>query len=49
MKQYKIKPEYYDIWGAYEGNDTVTADEINRLANEWEMPVEALMEQVEEA
>jgi len=49
MKQFKIKPEYYDLWGAYEGNDIVTADQINELAVEWEMPVEALMEQVDEA
>ena len=48
MKQYRIKPEYYDMWGVCEGNDIVTADEIDRLANEWETPVEALMEQVEE-
>ena len=49
MKQFKIKPEYYDMWGAYDGNDTVTADQINELASEWEMSVEALMEQVDEA
>ena len=48
MKQYKIKPEFYDLWGAYEGNDTVTADTINDLAAEWEKPIDELMEQVEE-
>lgn len=49
MKQFKIKPEYYDMWGAYDGNDTVTVDRINELAAEWEMSVEELMEQVDEA
>lgn len=48
MKQFKIKPEFYDNWGAYEGNDIVTEDQINDLAAEWEMPVTDLMEQVEE-
>ena len=48
MKQFKIKPEFYDQWGAYEGNDTVTADTINDLAAEWEMTVNDLMEQIEE-
>lgn len=49
MMKFKIKPEFYDQWGAYEGNDTVTAEQISELAVEWEMPVEALMEQVDEA
>ena len=48
MKQFKIKPEFYDKWGAYEGNDIVNADTINDLAAEWEMTVDDLMEQVEE-
>lgn len=48
MKQYRIKPEYYDLWGAYEGNDIVDDGEIERLAHGWEMPIEELMEQVEE-
>lgn len=48
MKNYQIKPEYYDLWGAYEGNDIVTAEEIINLAREWEMTVTELMEQVEE-
>lgn len=48
MKNYQIKPEYYDLWGAYEGNDIVTAEEIADLAREWEMTVTELMEQVEE-
>lgn len=48
MKTYHIKPEYYDLWGAWDGNDTVTTDEIEQLAREWEMTVDELMEQVEE-
>lgn len=48
MKQYRIKPEYYDLWGAYEGMDIVDDEEIKRLAYEWEMPIAELMEQVEE-
>ena len=47
MKEYKIKPEFYDLWGAYEGNDTVTEDRLIELAEEWEMTVEDLLEQVE--
>ena len=50
MKQYKILPQYYDEWGCVEeGNDIVTFDEIKRLAVEWGMTVEELIEQVEEA
>ena len=48
MKEYKIKPEFYDLWGAYEGNDTVTAEQITDLAREWETTVSDLMDQVEE-
>ncbi len=47
--KYKIKPEFYDLWGATDENNTVTGDEIERLANEWGMPTDDLMEQVEEA
>ena len=47
-QQYRIKPEFYDLWGAYEGFDTVTGDQIKDLAFEWETTVEELMEQVEE-
>lgn len=48
MKQYSIKPEYYDLWGAYDGNDTVTDEQIADLAREWEKPIDELMEQVED-
>lgn len=45
---YHVKPEYYDLWGAYEGFDTVTSEQIEELAREWEKTVDELMEQVEE-
>lgn len=48
MKSFKIKPEYYDLWGAYEGFDVVDDAEIERLAGEWGTTVDELMEQVEE-
>lgn len=53
MKQYKVKPEYQDAWfGGLPtdeiGDAIVSEDEINRLSREWGMPVEDLMEQVEE-
>ena len=48
MTQYKIKPEYYDLWGAWEGNDTVTEEQIKELSQDWKKPLEELMEQVEE-
>ena len=44
---YRVKPEYYDLWGAYEGHDTVTFQQIADLAAEWEKPISELMEQVE--
>lgn len=47
MKVYNIKPEYLSAWGNETTEDTtVTEAEILRLANEWGMDVEALMEQV---
>lgn len=51
MKQYRVKPEYMDNWLAHgDSADEVIVDEneINRLAREWGMSVEDLMEQVEE-
>lgn len=51
MKQYKVKPEYLDNWLAHgDSSDEVIVDEneINRLAREWGMTVDELMEQVEE-
>lgn len=51
MKQYRVKPEYMDNWLAHgDSADEIIVDEneINRLAREWGMSVEDLMEQVEE-
>ena len=48
MKMYRVLPEYYDLWRACEGEDTISEAEIIQYASEWECPVEALMEQVEE-
>lgn len=51
MKQYKVKPEYLDNWLAHGDSADeviVSEEEINRLAREWGMTVEDLMEQVEE-
>lgn len=48
MKQFRIQPEYYDLWGAYEGNDIVTDEQIEELAREWDKAIEELMEQVNE-
>lgn len=47
-KLYRIRPEYYDLWGAYEGNDIVSYDTITELAHDWEKPIAELMTQVEE-
>lgn len=47
MKTYTIKPEYVDLWGSEISNDTViNEDEVERLAEEWETPVDELLEQL---
>lgn len=46
-KNYTIKPEYYDAWGATDDNCTVTLADIERFSDEWEMSIDELMEQVE--
>ena len=50
MKTYHIKPEYLDMW---EGGDTptnpdriITEDELINLSEDWETPVEELLEQL---
>jgi len=49
MKRYTIKPEYLTMWGSWTDEDTiVTTAEVERLAAEWEKPVEELLEQLEE-
>lgn len=52
MKQYKVKPEYWDKWyggmSADEiGDAIVTEDEINRLSIEWGVDVFDLLAQVD--
>lgn len=48
--RYHIKPEYFDNW--FTKGDTpdpdyiVTEDELHDLANEWETPVEELLDQL---
>ena len=50
---YRVIPKYWDdwFWGLSSkeiGDATVTEDEIKRLAREWSVTVEDLLEQVEE-
>jgi hypothetical protein len=47
MKQYRVIDEYVSMWGE---NDEIIVDsnEIERLSREWDVPVELLLEQVEE-
>lgn len=50
-KKYRIKPEFWHLWGDGVGvydSDVVTMSEIKNLAREWDRDVEELMEQVEE-
>ena len=49
---YRIRPECYDLWTDstdYGRDSLITADEVERLARDWAMPISKLMEQVEEA
>ena len=50
MKTYKIKPEYIDLWqGSEQTPDSdmiITEEEVSRLSEEWETPVEDLLEQL---
>ena len=47
MKQYRVIDEYVSMWG---DDDEIIVDskEIERLSREWDVPVELLLEQVEE-
>lgn len=50
MARYTIKPEYLTLWGEDCTEDTVVdTAEVERLAVEWEKPVDELLEQLEEA
>lgn len=49
---YHIKPEYLDLW---QGNDTpsdpdriITEEDLRTFSEEWDVPVEKLLEQLEE-
>ena len=47
-EQYRIRDEYISEWG--DGWDNlITMDEIKRLANEWGVSVDELMQQVEKS
>lgn len=49
MKKYRIIEEYLDNWGEDVTADyVVTREEVERLASEWEVPVDELLEQLEE-
>ena len=52
MKTYHIKPEFLDLWEGgstpSEPNRIITEDDVRTLSEEWEMPVEKLLEQLEE-
>ena len=44
---YHIKEEYLSQWGEETTTETViTQDELERLAAEWEVPIEELLEQL---
>ena len=45
---YRVKPEYYDLWGAYEGFDVVTESQVEDLSREWDIPVDELLNQIDE-
>lgn len=48
-KTYRVKPEYWSLWGADTDENTVIAySQMTRLAEEWEVPVDELLHQLEE-
>lgn len=49
MKRYHILPDYLSLWGEYTTTETViTQDEVERLAAEWDKPIEELLAELEE-
>ena len=52
MKIYHIKPEFLDLWEGgstpSEPNRIITEDDVRTLSEEWEIPAEKLLEQLEE-
>lgn len=50
MKFFAVKPEFLTLWGEDCTEDTViTEAELSRLSQEWDKPVEELLEQLDEA
>ena len=49
MKLYRVLPEFTDRWFADRAPCAITAREISRLSNEWDVDISDLMEQVVEA
>ena len=50
-KKYRIKEEYWYLWGSGVGvydSPIVDLNEIKHLAKEWDTDIDELMEQVEE-
>lgn len=50
MAVYRVRSEYVDKWSndsEWADNPIVDEAEIERLAREWEVPIDDLMEQVE--
>lgn len=48
-KAYRVKPEYWSLWGADTDENTVVSySQMTRLAEEWEVPVDELLHQLEE-
>lgn len=47
MKRYRVIDEYVSMWGD-DDEIIVDSNEIERLSREWDVPVELLLEQVEE-
>lgn len=47
MKIYTIKPEYIDLYGAEANESTIlTEDDVERLAEDWEMNVDEVKGQL---
>lgn len=49
MPDFRIKPEYYDLWAEYDGDITqpISFEDIETLAWEWDKPLAELLSQVE--
>lgn len=49
-KKYQIKAEFYEYWGneVNDDNNIVTENRVKELSKIWDVPVEELLEQLEE-